>query len=688
MRLSRRLRHPRLGLELLERRDNPAGTVTAKLSGTILILTGTDHDNDITIQQTGSGAFTVIGNNGTAIETAGGLTLPASGVTALRAFLNDGNDTVAIDPTTQFALPGGASFNLGDGDNQLALVTDDKIDLGSLTILAGDGQDRVTVSGGAGTDSQVTGNVVVSLGPGHGPQQPDDFDTHADFARLAVHGLGGLKYTAADGNDQLALDTVTVDRAFSATGGAGSLTATTTDCQFGSVLLTGTASAASFATTTLLATRTDVAGTTALKTAAGVYASLTDVTSGPVTVQARNGYSDVEVQGQVTVNGNLTFTGFRHTLSLASVPNPTPTPDDMSLPSVLTVTGDLNMSASYAVDIYNYGSEVHARNLTITSPDGSYSQDYDWDYGDSRLVLAGNLTLRGDDSYFDNRDGQVTVHGNVLLAGGSFAGFDLDHGVTGTQVRTTVDGSMTLTATTGEAKIEADGTTLNVGGNLALTGAGWTDVSFGTEELSTVGGTVTVRGGPENDSFWTDGNFKSRSLTLTFKDGHNWVQIGGPDRPAPEPPRPSTIEGNVQVTSGTGTDSVVVTNARITGRTTISTGAGADTVLFQAGATFDGPVAIDLGAGADRLAAGLEVPNPFDPPNPYVPAGTVTFNAAGSIKFGTGNDTLVLGLTGTDAEVVFGVGGSLTVDGGANLDMFDKLNSQVDLGNVSDTLFE
>src|SRR6478609_5868924 len=124
MRLANRVPRPRLAVESLERRDNPAGTVTATLSGTTLTLTGDDADNDIVIRQTGPTAFTVLGNDTT---IAGGLTFPA--------------------------------FDLGDGDNQLSLVTDGRIDLGGLTVLAGDGQDHVTVAGGAGTNSRVAGNV-------------------------------------------------------------------------------------------------------------------------------------------------------------------------------------------------------------------------------------------------------------------------------------------------------------------------------------------------------------------------------------------------------------------------------------------------------------------------------------------------------------------------------------------------
>jgi hypothetical protein len=270
----------------------------------------------------------------------------------------------------------------------------------------------------------------------------------------------------------------------------------------------------------------------------------------------------------------------------------------------------------------------------------------------------------------------VNVDGNVLFAAGSFADFDLSHGPAGVLVKTTVKGNVTLTASTGEAKIQADGIAFNVGRNLAVTGGGWTDVSFVTDELSTIGGTVTQKGGPEADRFMADGNFKAAGLALTFKDGNNFVQIGGVDPAPPDPARPTTIAGNVKVTTGNGTDSVSVTNARVTGTTTVTTGAGADEVNLRTGARFDGPVTIDLGGGADVFTAGLALPNPFDP-IPFIPAGTVTFNANAIVKLGAGNDRMQLGVAGDpDGKVVVASGATLTADGGPNLDTYDPAAGQ------------
>ena len=138
------------------------------------------------------------------------------------------------------------------------------------------------------------------------------------------------------------------------------------------------------------------------------------------------------------------------------------------------------------------------------------------------------------------------------------------------------------------------------------------------------------------------------------------------------------------MTTGNGTDSVSVINARVTGTTTISTGAGADELNLRTGATFDGPVTIDLGGGADMFTAGLALADPFDPTTIIIPAGAVTFNGNATVRLGTGNDQMQLGVAGDpDGRVVFGAAGTLTVDGDANLNTFDPQAGQYDPTKVT-----
>src|SRR4051794_28877250 len=65
MRLATLARRPRLVIEPLEARENPSGIVNATLNGGVLTLAGDDLDNVVEVQQTGPGAFTILGTNTT-----------------------------------------------------------------------------------------------------------------------------------------------------------------------------------------------------------------------------------------------------------------------------------------------------------------------------------------------------------------------------------------------------------------------------------------------------------------------------------------------------------------------------------------------------------------------------------------------------------------------------------------------
>ncbi|HKB00777.1 MAG TPA: hypothetical protein VKD90_01095 [Gemmataceae bacterium] len=668
-------RRTRLELQPLEDRRTPTGSgaVTASfapLTGT-LTLTGDDHDNVIRIVQT-AGAIQVQSVKVDPTDpNEPATTVPSGsfpGVRTLKVLLLDGNDDVSLDDSADFVLTGPATFDLADGDNTINLVTTGRLDLGGLTLTAKDGLDRFTVEGGTG--SQVTGNVVVSHGIGRGRNDPADMVSRTRITGLAVHGAGGLKFTAADGDDDLILANVAVDKALTANAGVGSLYLEANASHLGSVSFTGTTdplNRSSFST--FAAKGTTVDRTVLLKSPVGVGFSFEDVTTGPVTVQtppAGNTYNSV--LGTVTVLGNLTITGGRHTINIEQVEVEDPPPDGSNYgePSVLAVTGDITMNG--VGDIFNYGSVVRARNLTLSGSQVQYSQYYDQDDGESVLDLTGNLVIRGDNVQYYQTDGTAEIDGNVQLLGKSWAGFDNNVGGFGFPVTTLVRGSVTQTAMTGEANHEIDGTSMIVLGNLAVTGIVSADVSYETDELSEVGGTVTLNGGVQDDSFWAKGNFQSKSVTLNMKNGNNFAVIGSPDEG-----RPTTITGNLKMTTGSGTDSVSFTNASVTGTTTLVTGAGADELRLNAGTVLGGAVSVDLGSGADVLEAGLALFDPFDPGGPpVVPPGTVTFNATSTIKMGAGNDKAQLGVPGDpDGKVVVAAGAALTVDGGLNLDTLE-----------------
>src|SRR5262245_1106037 len=105
MRRSARSSHrPALGLQTLESRDVPAGNVFANLTNGLLTLVGDDLANAVTIRVVGT-SVTVTGNAGTLVgglPTIGGIGV----VNAVQANLNGGDDSLRIDSTANFLIPG------------------------------------------------------------------------------------------------------------------------------------------------------------------------------------------------------------------------------------------------------------------------------------------------------------------------------------------------------------------------------------------------------------------------------------------------------------------------------------------------------------------------------------------------------------------------------------------------------
>src|SRR5262249_23458872 len=118
------------------------------------------------------------GNNNLNFNTSGKISLGALGVAG-----GSGDDTVSIDPAADFMIPGAVAITLGNGNNSLNLKTSGKISIGALGVAAGTGQDTVTVEGGAGLKSTVVGNSTISLGAG---------DNTTNLTEMQFMGIGGL----------------------------------------------------------------------------------------------------------------------------------------------------------------------------------------------------------------------------------------------------------------------------------------------------------------------------------------------------------------------------------------------------------------------------------------------------------------------------------------------------------------
>jgi hypothetical protein len=404
--LSRSLR-----VEPLETRDNPAGSVAAAVSGGVLTLLGDDDNNFVSLVQTGT-TVDVAGLNGTAIT--GGTSF--QNVTALRAVLADGNDSLAIDTTAAFRLPGAVTVDLGDGQNALALSTSGKLELGSLTVTAGDGADSVTVAGGAGLESQVTGTVNIALGIGADLLGPVGVTSAAHFQGLDLTGPAGLVVNAQDGDESLTLVDVRVTRGVTANGGEGSLDAFTTGSSFGSLSLTsvGRQPGNPFDGTTLTATGTTIAGAVSLKSGAGARLEFTDGTTGPVTVTAGPaGYTTNDLGGTVTVNGNVTVKGFRNSLTTV-------------VGADVTVTGDVSVTSAYQSSLSLVESVLRARNINVTGTGAGGADFYAPDFlaeNTANLVVAGAMTVKGKTASYSQVGGQATFGTRLAVLGTTDADF-------------------------------------------------------------------------------------------------------------------------------------------------------------------------------------------------------------------------------------------------------------------------
>jgi hypothetical protein len=400
----------RLRLETLESRETPAGTVTAAMVGTTLTLTGDDDANVVQLSQSAAG-IEVLGLNNTTV--VGGPTF--SGATSVKTLMKDGDDDVRLAITTDFILSGTASFDLGDGDNTLQLLTTGKIGLAGLSVTAGDGKDTVTVAGGFGKGSQVTGNASISLGIGRGDQDnPLGTRTHATVRFVDVLGPAGLKFTALDGDEEFIVQGASVTKAVTATGGEGALDVTTIGGQYGSLVLNsvGYATGNPFRGVNLNLNGTTVTGTVAVTSKLGINVDWTNGTTGPVSVSAgTRGFVVADFHGTSVIHGNLTVRGLRLTVS----------PED---DSTLTVDGDLSVVGLDSVNLFTSEATLSARNIILTGPNGANFTSFDSDPTTNSIVtVAGAMTLRGKLVQYDQSGGEVTVGTKLSLVGVTEAAF-------------------------------------------------------------------------------------------------------------------------------------------------------------------------------------------------------------------------------------------------------------------------
>jgi hypothetical protein len=470
-----RTRHPRprLAVHPLEPRDVPAGTIQASLAGGVLTLTGDDLANQVTIQVTaGAGANVILfpdaGAGGTTIDDLNDPAPPVAGApvtilgtaAALKADLKGGDDSLFIDGTADFVLPGGARVQLGDGANTLGFSTAGTIDLGSLVVKAGDGKDTAVVAAGAGLGSRVAGAASFDFGAG---------DSDTTLQELAFPGAAGLRLADAQtgATSTLAATDVNVTRGVKAAIGGSRTTLRFTGSRLG-----GLSASAHIVTTDL--DSTTVLGDVSVRAEYGAFLraisgavqvgnvslaggelssldnSATSFSAGNVSVQAGNGVL-VNNQGAAFSAGNISArAGFQAaitsnagtvtagTVSVRSaalgsfvvggtsatitgalkVVSAVQAQVNFGTTAVSEVTGDLTVNGGWYGNLFTTNAQFRAgRNVTLTLGDGTNAVALG--DGSAPVTISGNLTVQaggGDDTVTLKN---VAVSGATTVATGA-----------------------------------------------------------------------------------------------------------------------------------------------------------------------------------------------------------------------------------------------------------------------------
>jgi hypothetical protein len=299
---------------------------------------------------------------------------------------------------------------------------------------------------------------------------------------------------------------------------------------------------------------------------------------GPLGVNGGDGTNILTIQGGVTVHGGLAFTngvGF----------------DSLLLLGAVTVAGG----------------------LTVTNGAGGSAVSDD---ATTDLQVTGALTVTngaGADTVSLSNAARVSV-GRILVTHGTTADASLTDLTPAGPL--TVATGVRVTGGAGSDVVTIGGTTVSVGGSIALLyGAGGSTTRITGDSGLFVGGTVAV----------------------TALGGSDAVTVGGG--------APTVVGGSVTVSVGDGGGSTNVNGARLTvgGSVTVTAGAGTDTVSLVASATggaIGGDVILGLGAGDDQRVF-------VD----ALPAGTA-LTVGGALRVTTADVTAG---SGADGITVFGV---------------------------------
>ncbi|WP_425615829.1 hypothetical protein NA78x_005760 [Anatilimnocola sp. NA78] len=178
-------------VESLEDRLNLAGAVTALLAGPSLFLNGNNLDNEIRIEGTAAGAFTVSGVNGTTLNGVNNGSLNFTKIQNIFVDLRNGNDVATV---VSAQLAGMLRFVGGNGNDELLFgeFNNENQTIANLQAIMGEGNDFVEVEGE--NNFSVPGSVLATLGNGN---NTFDIDPNVNLT------LGVTSITAGTGFDFL-----------------------------------------------------------------------------------------------------------------------------------------------------------------------------------------------------------------------------------------------------------------------------------------------------------------------------------------------------------------------------------------------------------------------------------------------------------------------------------------------------
>ncbi|MDC6471618.1 hypothetical protein PQZ11_01000 [Luminiphilus sp.] len=658
------------------------GTVSATLSGNLILTAAFDSENDadITADDVDFQTTTTVQEGNLSITTTNDATL--TGVVDVDGTLTVSSGGTALIESTSAV------------ENDVTLTGDDvTIDgadnLGDLTVTAGNV--TITATNDAQLDGDMTttaGNISITAGGNVDVNGQFDASGTLTISQTGTAGSVNLDETVASDNDMTitgddvevnATTTVAGDMSITATGNdittdgtidaSGNLTLTTQTALGGDIITTGQTVGAD---NDITMTSADLINAGAINTAAGnvVLTAGNEITIGTAsdidgTLTATS--SGAAANGIITIGGALTM---ENDVSL--------TGDEVDVDANITVdVGSTTLTAANDVDI-DANITSTAGSITVTANSGSVGAGADVIVGaaGNTLTASNDITLTGDDvtagDLATTAAGALTVTAtNDISMLGDFDG----------DAVTTVNTSATLTA--GGDITLGNGTVIDANNDVTITASAGGDIDLDDAAItSDIAGNITITGGQ------IDG-----SGAITADDGNVVLH-------ATNDSLTSTLSGTI--TSTTGSISTVGGTYAVT---TMTANAGGVTIAGDASGTF---TTVNANASAVRLTTSGDVTMTTVDTEIVAASGTGDYalgtvtsstTALVQITTGTGDDSVTLNAAdkyivsmgdGADSVTATATAAASVINLGDGADTFTPtaagFNGTVDGGDGSDTV--